>query len=100
MTSAQKIESWVTEYDTGRILRWASPFRTSIPALTQEMEEILEKELAEYDKVKIRILLVGSYWDLSQWKKALIHVKVLRNIRAFDQWAEKVIIAINEAQNG
>lgn len=90
-TGTDKLESPVTDRETEKILRWASRPLSDLSGETVAIENLLQRASAEYDRVKLHILLGELYAQSRDADQALRHAKVLRNVSGFRGWAEALI---------
>ena len=90
-TGTDKLEGLVTDRETEQLLRWAIRPLRDLAREATAMEDFLQRASAEYDGVKLRILLGELYAQLGKVDQALIHAKVLRNMSGFQGWAEALI---------
>ena len=89
--SVSRLEALVTDWETEQILGWG--VRPVIP-LEKDVEAIelfLKRDLAEFDKVKLHVLLGEIYALSGNPERALEHAKRLRNLAALEKWAETLI---------
>lgn len=91
-----QLENLVTDWHTEQILRWVSiPLPDLKPHVTRIAEE-LHGKLAEFDKVKLRILLAEVFAHNGMRAEALEQARALRNLSAFEPWAERLIQSFTE----
>ncbi len=90
-TGTDKLESLVTDRETEQILCWAIRPLHDLAGEATAIEDSLERASAEYDRAKLRILLGQLYTQFGDVNQALIHAKALRNVPAFQGWAEALI---------
>ena len=87
------LESLVTDWNTEQIIRWAvSPFGI-LSASVRDMESFLKRDIEEYDKVKLHVLLGEFYSATKDISNKLRHARALRNLPKLGQWAESMIRA-------
>lgn len=95
-----KLEALVTDWDTEQIVRWSIRPLHELSRYADDMESFLNRDItAEYDKVKLHVLLGEIYTASGYVKKALKHAKALRNLSALEKWAESMIRAHSEDHN-
>ena len=88
-----RLESLVTDWNTERIIRWAiAPFGT-LSANVSDMESFLNRDIEEYDKVKVHVLLGEYYAACRDVSNKLRHARALRNLPWLEEWAESMIRA-------
>jgi len=86
-----RIEVLVTDWETEQIMRWASRPLADLVKQTRDIELFLKRDLAEFDRVKLHILLGEVHAFAGNTEAALEHAKALRNLSAVELWAEAVI---------
>ena len=85
------LEKWVTDRETEEIARWAvRPLRALANEATK-MEAFLKRDVAEFDRVKVRILLSEMWASVGDMTQAIEHAMSLRHRSRFEQWAEMKI---------
>ena len=90
------IESLVTDWDSETILRWGSRPLLDLARDIEDIETFLDRDIGEFDKIKLRVLL-GEFFSASgNADSALMYVKRLRNVLGFEEWAETLIRALSE----
>jgi hypothetical protein len=95
----EHLEILVTEWDTEQIIRWGARPLDDLRRNVSEIEGFLNRDLAEYDKVKLHILLGEIYAAVGEKHNALKHAKALRNLAALEKWAENVIRVFSEDEH-
>ena len=85
------LEPLVTDWETEQIARWAVSPLGSLSRDVQEIESFLERDLAEYDKVKLQILLAEVYASQGESARVREFASPLRNLAALEYWAESRI---------
>lgn len=93
---AAPLEALVTDWDTERILDWASRPFADFGEKAREVELFLKRDLAEFDRVKLHMLLAELRAVSGDAKAALEHAKALRNLSAVERWAEALIREVGE----
>lgn len=93
---AAALESLVTDWETERILVWANRPLADLAKDTREIELFLKRDLAEFDRVKLQMLLSETYAATGSAKLALNHARALRNLLAVEKWAEALIREVGE----
>lgn len=93
------LDAWITDWETEQIIRWATRPLDHLSQHVTEMESFLNRNLAEYDSVKLHILLGETYAASGDIEKALQHAKTLRNLPGLERWAESMIYAHSEDHN-
>lgn len=93
---ASALEALVTDWETEQIIRWGISPLADLAKQTEDVEEFLKRDLPEFDKVKLHVLLGEAYAAAGRPDFALRHAKTLRNLAAMEEWAESVIRDIGE----
>lgn len=94
------LDAWVTDWETEQIIRWATRPLNHLSQHVTDMESFLNRDLAEYDSVKLHVLLGETYAASDDIEKALQHAKILRNLPGLETWAESMIYVHSEGHNG
>ena len=85
------LEALVTDWNTEQIIRWTvCPFGT-LSESVRDIESFLRRDLEEYDKVKLHMLLCEFYAASGDISNKLRHAKALRNLPTLERWAESMI---------
>ena len=90
------IEILVTDWGSETILRWGRRPLLDLAKDVENIEVFLGRDLAEFDKIKVRILLGEIYAASGHAGHALKYAKGLRNVLGFDEWAENLIRTLSE----
>lgn len=85
------VERMLTDLETDRIVGWVLRAPHTLAAELPEIESMLKREIAEYDRVKLRILLAEAYVVIDDRTSALRHSRALRNLTGLGNWAERLI---------
>lgn len=85
------VEALVTDWDTEQILRFANRTLADLAAQASDVEALLSRDLVEYDRVKLRVLLAHAYADSGSREDAGRHAKALWNVPRFEQWAQNIL---------
>jgi len=93
------IESLLTDWETEQIIRWGSRPLPDLLIDADNIESFLNKDLAEFDRVKLRVLLGEIYAKSGEAKRAIEHAKALRHLASLEKWAEAMIQAMLEDNN-
>jgi hypothetical protein len=93
------IESLLTDWETEQIIRWGSRPLPDLLRDADNIESFLNKDLAEFDRVKLRVLLGEIYAKSGEAKRAIEHAKALRHLASLEKWAEAMIQAMLEDNN-
>ena len=86
------LDSWVTDQETEKIVHWAMQPTETLSREADEMEAFLRRDVAEFDRVKVRILLAEMYSALGEASRASEHAKSVGSLRGFEQWARGKIL--------
>jgi hypothetical protein len=98
-TPLNEPEACLTDRETELILHSASQPLTSLANDHANLTALLNKEVAEFDKVKIRMLLAEAFSAIGDADRALQHAKALRNLPALEHWSEDLIHALSRNHN-
>ncbi|MBI4692734.1 MAG: hypothetical protein HY749_01790 [Gammaproteobacteria bacterium] len=90
------LEGLVTEWDTEQILGWAGRPLLALSEHLDDIELFFKRDLAEFDRVKLHMLLGEAFAALGKTKSALEHARALRNLPALEGWAEALIREVGE----
>jgi hypothetical protein len=93
---AAALETLVSEWDTERILGWANRPLESIASDLEDIELFLNRDLAEFDRVKTHMLLGELLAATGNVASARDHAKALRHVPAVATWSEALIHALGE----
>ena len=91
-----RLEALVTDWETEQIVRWSSRPLVDLSKHLDDIELFLKRDLAEFDRVKLHVLLGELHAGSGNSKQALEHAKALRNLAAMERWAEAVIRSVGE----
>ena len=80
------LDSWVSDQDTDQIVFWTLQPKEGLIREAEKMEAFVRRDVAEFDRVKVRILLAEMYWAMGEKSRASEHAKSVGS-RAFDDWA-------------
>jgi hypothetical protein len=86
-----RFEKLLTDFETERLLTWSVAKPNVVLRQADELEALLRKEAAEYDRTKVRILLAETYAETGSASLARYHARELRNNLTLRAWAERVI---------
>jgi hypothetical protein len=84
-------ESLVTDWETEQIVRWSVQPFPQLLRYADNMESFLNRGIAEYDKLKLHVLLGEVYRASGDVEAAIRHAKIFRNVSALERWAESMI---------
>ena len=79
-TNYDKIGRAIMDCDTEQIVRWAVCHQTESQECVAEIELFLKRDIEEYDKVKVQILLSEICSSLGDSQNSIQHAKPLRNL--------------------
>jgi hypothetical protein len=91
-----RLENLVTDWQTEQILRWASKPLDHLKSDVVEIVDRLHGPSAEYDRVKLRLLLGEVFAHNGMTAEAIEQARALRNLPAFEPWAEGLIQRFTE----
>jgi hypothetical protein len=95
-TPVSHLEALVTDWETEKIVLWGI---RPLPDLSKDVDDIelfLKRDLAEFDRVKLHILLGELLAASGEKRRAREHAKALRNLAALEHWAETLLQALSE----
>lgn len=98
-TPSGELEEMVTDWETEQVTRWAVRPVAELFPYAEDMEAFLAREIAEYDRVKVQVLLAEVYAFASDTSRVIQHAKALRNLSTLERWAEAKIRAFSEEQD-
>jgi len=85
------IDSLLSDPITEQILQWSTQPIDKLVLSIAELESFLIKDIPEFDKKKVQILLAESYKASGNEMQALALAKNLRNLPVTEAWAESMI---------
>lgn len=91
--AVSSLETLVTDWETEQIVRWVMRPLGDLAKDAADIESLIAREIAEYDKVKLHILLGEFHTLYGNTSRALRHAKAVRNFRGVETWAEALISA-------
>lgn len=92
VTQADSLEALVSDWDTERILRYASRPLSLVAADASDIETFLSRDAAaEFDRVKARILLAEAHATTGRIQEALKQARALWNVPALERWSENML---------
>lgn len=94
-----QLEVLVTDWETEQIARWVVRPLRDLSHHVDDMETFMGRDIAEYDRVKMHVLLAEIYSEQGEAQCTLSHAKTMRNLSAFEAWAEAKIRAHSGGQN-
>ena len=86
------LDACVMDRQTEEIVLWTLLPIERLAGETNKMETLLTRDVAELDRVKVRILLAEMYWSLGERSRASEHAKNVWGRRAFQKWASSRIL--------
>lgn len=85
------LDRLLTDLDTEQLLRWAlSPWSETL-SHASEIEATIHRDIPEFDRVKLRVLLAEVYAKAGQHANAERHARELRNNPTLGPWAESML---------
>jgi hypothetical protein len=85
------LEKLLTDFETERLISWSVARSEIILPQLQDIESILQQDIPEFDRAKLRILLAEIYSSQGDAQKAKPHVRELLNNPTLGHWAEHLI---------
>lgn len=89
--SSAAVDEVLTDWDTERIIRWSLSPASDLLLHRNEIEALIDKDLAEFDRAKLRVILAEAYAREDHRTNAARHARELRNSPTFGQWAETIV---------
>lgn len=89
--NAVSVDRLLTDLDTEQILRWALSPRAETLSQAGELEATIGRDIPEFDRVKLRVLLAEVYGSAGRLADAQRHARELRNNPTLGPWAESVL---------
>lgn len=86
----------LTDLDTEHVLRWTLGPPAETLAQSRELEAAVERDIPEFDRVKLRVLLAELYLHSERRADAHRHARELRNNPSLGRWAESVLAETRE----
>lgn len=85
------MDRWLTDLDTEHVLRWVlSPWQDTLLEAV-DIETTIDRDLPEFDRVKLRVVLADVYRISGRFADAERHARELRNNPTLGPWAESVL---------
>ena len=85
------VDRLLTDLDTERILRWVLAPSEDTLSHSVEIEAAINRDIPEFDRVKLRVLLAEVYQTSGRITDAQRHARELRNNPTLGPWAESVL---------
>lgn len=85
------IDSLVTDWETEQIVRWAIQPLHELLQHADDMHAFLRRDLAEYDRVKVNVLLGECFAASGDIRSVLQIARSMRNLSGPEKWAESLI---------
>ena len=80
------LDSWVSDEETEQIVFWTLQPMEKLIHEADKMEVFLRRDVADYDRVKVAILLAEMYWATGEKSRASEHAKSVGS-RTLEEWA-------------
>ncbi|MBM3852375.1 MAG: C2H2-type zinc finger protein [Verrucomicrobia bacterium] len=84
-------DSRLTDLDTESIIRWSLLPLGAVGEHRDELEQALQRDISEFDRAKVRLLLTEYLLNVRDFPRAKLHARELWNNPAFGPWAEVVL---------
>jgi hypothetical protein len=97
--SINHLEALVTDWQTEQILRWGVRPLSNLSKYTDKIESFMNRDLTEFDRVKVHVLLGELHALSGNSDRAMVHARTLRNVASLETWAESLIREIGENRN-
>lgn len=88
---AGTIDAAVTDLDTERLLTWACLPPNDLLSHEPELKAAIDRDIPEFDRAKLRLLLAESYRAAGRYPDASVHARELLNSSTFSRWAETIL---------
>lgn len=88
---AASLDATVTDLDTERLLMWAILPLNDLLSRERELSATIDRDIPEFDRAKLRLLLAESYRAAGRHSDASVHARELLNSATFGRWAETVL---------
>ena len=85
------LDIWVSDQETDQIVFWTLQPMDKLVHEADKMEVFLRRDIADYDRVKVAILLTEMYWAIGETSRASEHAKTV-GTGAFEEWARRRIL--------
>jgi hypothetical protein len=95
----RRLEVLVTDWETEQIAGWGIRPIGDLLNHANDIEFFLNRDLAEFDRVKLHVLLGELHAAAGNTARALEHAKALRNLAGLEKWAEALIRTLSEDKN-
>ena len=89
--SLDPLEEAVTDRDTEQILRCVGQPLSAVATRRNDVEDLLRRDLVEFDKVKVHMLLTEMCLAIGDSPAARQHARTLRNVPTLERWSENII---------
>lgn len=87
----QTLDSLLTDLETERLLRWVLMPLDAALACATEIEAAVDRDIPEFDRAKLRILIAEMYSRIGRHSDAKRHARELLNNPSFGPWAEAML---------
>lgn len=88
------LEGLVSDWGTEQIARWVTMDFQVITRYLTDMEAFVAADNSDYDRQKVKVLLAEIYAFNGDAGASRHHAKELRNMPAFEAWAERLLLAL------
>jgi hypothetical protein len=90
------LEAVVTDYTTLKIVEWVVQDHEASAESPDEMERYLSRDITEYDRNKIRLVLGELFATRGNKLKAMQYIRQLQNLPTFEYWANSRIQSLGK----
>src|SRR5207244_2195366 len=90
-SEGQILDDLLTDLDTEQLLRWVLMPVDGVLAAASEIETTIRRDIPEFDRAKLRVLIAEVYTQAGKEGKAKQHARELWNNPAFGPWAESIL---------
>lgn len=94
--SVDHLDALVTDWETEQIIRWGIRPLPDLLKDADEIESFLNRDLAEFDGVKLHVLLGELHAISGEAGRLMEHARALRNLAGLERWAEALIRTLSE----
>lgn len=85
------LEKLLTDFETERLINWSVTEPKALLTQLRYLESVVHKDIPEFDRTKLRVLLTELHIKQGNIAEAKIHARELRNSMALGKWAESAL---------
>jgi hypothetical protein len=90
-----RIDKFLTDCDTEQIVQACMQPTQNLIKQLSVIEQYLERDIADFDRAKLRVLAAEIYMWLGDMSAAAQQARELRGIRAFEAWVVNLLGTAN-----